>query len=140
MLLIMFIINFMLSYFIMSNIMIYKMSHLYNTSNKIYMGIFMAALMGIFELWLMEDRNDHFFTYNILFLLLTIFSAIAIRNQIFINDDQYLKSMIEHHSGALLMSHKFILKTKDKQLIKLANNIIKSQSSEINHMKQLIKN
>jgi len=138
----MFIVNFILSYIIMSNIMINSTANINNNLNKIYMAIFMASLMGISELGLMSDHmmlnsNDKNF-YMIMMIGLAVVSAYFIRKQILINDKQFLLSMIEHHSSALLMAGEISEKTNDPDIKKLADNIVKSQTDEINLMKNLV--
>lgn len=100
--------------------------------NDIYMGISMTGwmflLMGIF-----------YSSINIIWIgiVTIIISAYLIREQVFINQEEYLLSMIPHHSMAILMSKKLdekdIITNKEIQL--LVNNIIRTQQEEINFMK-----
>ena len=60
------------------------------------------------------------------------------RNQIYIEDKDYLSEMIEHHSMALLTSEEILQKTQSERVKKLAENIISTQEKEIEYMKQLI--
>ena len=46
--------------------------------------------------------------------------------------------MVEHHSMALLTSKAIIEKTKDNDVLKLAQRIIQTQEKEINEMRGLI--
>ena len=62
------------------------------------------------------------------------------RNQIYIEDKDYLGEMIEHHSMALLTSDEILQKTKSERVKKLAENILSTQEKEIEYMKQLLKN
>jgi len=59
-----------------------------------------------------------------------------IRKQMFINEKEYTKNMITHHSMAILMSKQILKKSKDPFIVNLANNIIKAQYKEIDEMKQ----
>ena len=47
--------------------------------------------------------------------------------------------MISHHSTALTTSHEIVKRTQNKQVRKLANDIIDTQEREIKLMKSLIK-
>lgn len=58
-----------------------------------------------------------------------------IRNQTFISDCQFVKGMIPHHSMAVRMAREIKNKTKDHKIAILADDIIKSQNSEISLMK-----
>ena len=138
---IMFGINYLISYFVMSNIMVYSSDHIYHNLNKVYMGVFMASLMGLAELWVMGRSmmdNTSFLTYNIIFAVLALLTGCAIRKQTLISDNQFLRSMIEHHSSALLMAEKILPKTQNKEIFQLANGLLNSQSHEINQMSHLL--
>lgn len=54
-----------------------------------------------------------------------------------VTDNEFLKSMIPHHAGAILMCEN--AKIKDQEIIKLCKNIITSQQSEIDWMKSKLK-
>ena len=55
-----------------------------------------------------------------------------------IDDKEYLKEMVEHHSMALLTSNAILQKTKDNDVLNLARRIVQSQGKEINEMQSLI--
>lgn len=57
----------------------------------------------------------------------------AIRQQVAINDKQFLKSMIPHHAGAILMCTQADI--TDPEIKKLCEEIVKSQQKEIAEMK-----
>jgi uncharacterized protein (DUF305 family) len=61
------------------------------------------------------------------------------RNQIYIEDKDYLEEMIEHHSMAILTSDEILQKTKSERVKKLAETIVTTQEKEIEYMKQLLK-
>ena len=75
---------------------------------------------------------------------------ICIRKQLFINETQYLKGMIPHHSMAVLMSKKLLEKETENiknrnlhsRLIpnvkRLAKSIIDTQNDEIDFMKSAL--
>lgn len=54
-------------------------------------------------------------------------------------DLTFLKQMISHHEGAISMSKNILKYTKNPELIKLATDMVQSQSKDIEEMKQLIK-
>ena len=55
-----------------------------------------------------------------------------------VNDKQWLRRMISHHSTALTTSHKIYNKTDNIQLKELANEIINTQEREIELMKSML--
>jgi len=58
---------------------------------------------------------------------------ILIRQQTAISDKQFLRSMIPHHAGAVLMCEQAPI--QDSQLKKLCQTIISGQQAEIAQMK-----
>jgi hypothetical protein len=75
--------------------------------------------------------------YLTLFFVLVTFIYLY-RNQIYIDDKDYLNEMIEHHSMALLTSEEILQKTNSERVKKLAENIISTQEKEIDYMRQLL--
>lgn len=69
-------------------------------------------------------------------MLLVLFTA-GIRYQTAVSETQFLKSMIPHHSGALLMCENSNI--QDAEIMELCKGITSSQQSEIDWMKQKIK-
>jgi uncharacterized protein (DUF305 family) len=59
-----------------------------------------------------------------------------IRKQTAIGDDQFLRSMIPHHAGAILMCAEAPI--SDPAVIELCRSIIASQQQEIAQMKALL--
>ena len=95
----------------------------------------MASLMGLTEMFIMGDQN---MLVLCILLIMLVGSVIMYRRQMYINEKEYLNEMIEHHSMAILTSKSIVEKTNDNQVKNLAQNIIKSQQSEINYMGQLL--
>jgi Ca2+/Na+ antiporter len=99
----------------------------------------MAFLMGLTEV-LMFDI--HMRTISIQYYLCLIFFLVVFvylyRNQVYIEDKDYLQEMIEHHSMALLTSEEILQKTHSERVKKLAENIISTQEKEIAYMRQLV--
>jgi len=123
------------------NALAFDINDIYLSITLFYGGCLMASNM----IWAHEII--HYLTYNhmniyifLIGIILSIFFVFILRQQLFINDNQYLKRMISHHSTALTTSHKIYHKTKDQKIKKLAKNIIDTQTNEIQLMKQLIKN
>lgn len=132
--------SFIIQFIVMSIIMTNSPIHITFSIGKTYISCIMALLMGLLEV-IMYDI--HMQTFSIVFYLslsffLTIFVYLY-RNQVYIDDKEYLQEMIEHHSMALLTSEEILQKTQSVRVKKLAENIISTQEKEINYMKQLIK-
>jgi len=133
--------SFIIQYYIMSVVMTNDVTNIRNSLGKLYLSAIMAFLMGIVEVMM------HDFYFGVLSLqyyipLLVILGTLyyLYKSQYKINDKEYLNEMIEHHSMALLTSGEILKKTKDDNMILLADSIIKGQQKEISIMKQMVQN
>lgn len=130
----MIIYSFIIGYIFSMALLAYRLEDITINLNKIYMACLMALLMGIYETFM--HQQIIFFLISVTFSIMLV---IMIRNQYGINEDHFLLSMIEHHSAALTMADKIKSKTSDVRIIKLADNILESQSREIEEMNYLLK-
>ncbi len=73
-----------------------------------------------------------YFAFAAIFFL----SLLGIRQQSLVGDDQFLRSMIPHHSGAILMCEEATL--ADQEIRKLCGEIIQAQKDEIAQMKRIM--
>ena len=126
--------------FILMYAMVDKLENVIPNVNQFYMAGLMASPMLIIELLLMHKMypnkklNAMLMALGVVLLFLFWF---GIRFQTAVDDKQFLKSMIPHHAGAILMVEKSDL--KDPEVKKLAEDIIKAQNEEIQFMKDKIK-
>jgi hypothetical protein len=99
----------------------------------------MALLMGFIEVFMFDFhmKTLHVTYYLSLFIGFSAFLYLY-KNQTYIDDNEYLKEMIEHHSMALLTSEEILQKTKSERVKKLADNIVATQTAEIEYMKQML--
>jgi Ca2+/Na+ antiporter len=136
---VMFVGSFLISYFLMSPIMVNKRIYITNNLGKAYMAAIMAVIMLFLEV-MMHDHQYNIFSLNLYVLLASLVALFVYlyRYQIAIDDKQYLKGMIEHHSMALLTSEEILKKTNNYNVAKLAKNIIQEQQDEIDLMKKLL--
>ncbi len=138
-LLIMVIISF-IAMFILMYSMVDRFANAIPNINQIYMAGLMTAAMIIIEMVLMGGM---YMNKKLNAIIISV-SAVAlitfflfIRNETGISDRQFLKSMIPHHGAAILMVKEADL--KDPEIKKLANDIISSQSEQIDFMKAKLK-
>ena len=132
------IISAVIMYFVMFT-MIYGLSEFYNNLNMAYMAIMMAAPMGMLMLVMMGSMyNDRRLNLVLLggFALLFALAFWGMRAQGLVGDRQFLRAMIPHHSGAVLMCERASL--KDPEIKQLCSQIIVSQKEEIAKMKAIL--
>src|SRR6056300_1620899 len=121
------------------NILAYRFSDLYISQTLLYGGLLMASNMiwahEIVHYLSMEHFNISVFSIGIMF---SICVSIILRQQLLVDDKQWLRRMISHHSTALTTSHKIYNKTNNPELKKLAKEIIDKQEKEIQLMKSML--
>lgn len=109
-----------------------------NNLNMFYMAVTMWAPMGVFMLATMPgmfpNRRMNMLLYAG-FILLTVLSFWATLAQTFIDDRQFIGSMIPHHSGAILMCREADI--EDAELVQLCGEIIEAQRREIEQMEAI---
>jgi hypothetical protein len=87
----------------------------------------------------MGHFNRNTFLFGILLSISIVF--ILLRQQLFVDEKNWLKRMIPHHSTALTTTTKLIEKEKFKsnsKLYRLAKDIIYNQKREIAFMKSML--
>ena len=122
------------------NLLAYRLDDLYISLTLFYGGIAMASNMiwahEIIHYFVQGKFNIYLFLFGIsLTIIITIY---LLRNQFLVNDKQYLRRMISHHSTALTTSHHIYSRTNNPRIKQLAGDIIKTQEREISLMKSLI--
>jgi uncharacterized protein (DUF305 family) len=120
-------------------VMIDGLDSFYNNLNMLYMTVMMVAPMVV----LMIVAMRHMFPSRAANGLIIGAAAIAfvgafalIRTQTTIGDRAFLRSMIPHHSGAVLMCREADL--QDPEIKQLCSQIIESQKREIDQMKGML--
>lgn len=131
----MFISMFIIQYVFMSYIMTNSVENITNSIGKIYMCTIMGLFMVVAGVLMQHKFNIKQF---IVFGGLLVGCIYLYKIQYGIDAKEYLKEMVEHHSMALLTSKAIIEKTKDNDVLKLAQRIIQTQEKEINEMRGLI--
>jgi uncharacterized protein (DUF305 family) len=107
--------------------------------NQFYMAGLMAAPMVAIELLVMGGMYPNK-KLNALLLGISVIAAgaffAAIRQQTAISDRQFLKSMIPHHGGAILMCEEAPI--QDPKIRQLCREIILGQKAEIEEMEWML--
>jgi len=131
--------SFVIQYFVMSPIMVINRADITNNLGKVYLSMTMALSMIFLEV-MMHDHQYNVLSLNTYVILAALFVLFVYlyRNQVAVNDKQYLEGMIEHHSMALLTSQEILKKTDDYNVSKLAKNIIQTQEDEIKIIRELL--
>jgi uncharacterized protein (DUF305 family) len=117
----------------------YAFEHVFWSETRAWMALVMGATMAVIMLGFMLGM------YRKRALNLAIFGGAAVvfalalwlvRSQATVNDAEYMRAMIPHHSIAILTSER--AQISDPRVRKLADEIIEAQEREIAEMKYLI--
>jgi hypothetical protein len=124
------------------NILAYRFSDLYLSLTLFYGGLLMASNMiwahEIVHYFSMGHFNPSVFTFGV--ILSISISLFLLRKQFLVDDKQWLKRMISHHSTALTTSNIIHNKTNNPDIKKLSKEIIDVQEREIQLMKSMLSN
>jgi len=111
----------------------------YQNLNTFYMAVMMAApMVAIMPFMMKEMYPDKKKNIIVIFgsVLVLMISFAGIRFQTAIGDHQFVKSMIPHHSGAILMCDQ--AKLADLELKSLCTEISAAQRAEIQQMETIL--
>jgi len=122
------------------NILAYRFSDLYISLTLFYGGLLMASNMiwGHEIVHYLHSGHFNIYVFFIGIALSVIVSTMLLRRQLYVNDNEWLKRMISHHSTALTTSHNIYNTSTNKDIQILAKTIIDTQEEEILQMQSLL--
>lgn len=107
--------------------------------NRFYMAAIMVAPMVILMLFFMahmfENKRLNLLLYSLSTLIFVLGFAF-IRTQTFVGNTQFLRSMIPHHSSAIVMCERSDI--TDPEILELCGEIVEAQQREINQMNKIL--
>ncbi|MGB2568675.1 DUF305 domain-containing protein [Micromonospora citrea] len=125
--------------FVLTLSQIRRFGDFYLNLSNFYMSLIMVAAMGIIMMVVMHGM----FTNKRLNLVLYIgFAALflggfaAVRTEPLVSNKAFLKSMIPHHSRAVLVCQEPDI--TDPEIVELCGQFVKSQEEEITQMKRIL--
>lgn len=123
----------------LSYVMIDNVGDVHLNVNRAYMAILMVVPMVVLMLLVMRSMFQNRKLNSILYAGSAVLFAVVFvlaRSQGFVDDKQFLRSMIPHHSSAILMCGKSSI--RDPEVIALCGRIIESQRREIDQMENIL--
>lgn len=135
------LVSLIIMYFVMFT-MVWTFDDFFNNNNMLYMAVMMAMPMGILMLLMMgmmyQDKRLNMILYA-LFALLFVLAFWAMRQQALVGDRQFVRAMIPHHSGAILMCNRAPIRDAEiRDICFKPNGIVESQEREIKQMKAIL--
>jgi uncharacterized protein (DUF305 family) len=117
----------------------FQLSHVRFSETRAYMALMMGAAMAVimlsYMLGMYRDRTLNLAIYLASAAVLAVFLWL-LRSQSAVDDVDYMKAMIPHHSIAILTSER--ARITDPRVRELADEIIATQRREIAEMERLI--
>jgi hypothetical protein len=128
-----------LAMYLLMYAMVDRPANIFPNRNQAYMAALMAAPMVLIELAIMGKMYPGG-TSNRVAIAASVaafaLSFVFIRQQTAIDDQEFLRSMIPHHAGAILMCQEASI--SDPEVGRLCQTIIASQQAEIDQMKAIL--
>jgi hypothetical protein len=127
--------------FVLTMSMIRQFDHFYLNLSNAYMALIMVAPMGLIMLVVMWGMfKNRLLNIGLAVGFLTLFVAAFVlgRQEAFVGNEQFLKSMIPHHSRAILVCQESDI--TDPEIAELCRQIVQSQQEEINQMQKILNN
>lgn len=117
----------------------YEWNHIYFSETRAYMALYMGAGMAVIMLAFMANMYKKTKLNLMIYGLSVIMFAVGIwgvRSQATVNQVDWMKAMIPHHSIAILTSARADI--EDPRVRQLADDIIEAQKREIKEMQALV--
>lgn len=117
----------------------YEWNHIYFSETRAYMALYMGAGMAVIMLAFMANMYKKTKLNLMIYGLSVIMFAVGIwgvRSQATVNQVDWMKAMIPHHSIAILTSTRADI--EDPRVRQLADDIIEAQKREIEEMQALV--
>ena len=111
----------------------------HNTRGKLYLSTFVASIMGLLEVMIYDLYRDTFSLFYYLGLGILIYAMLFMyNNQSGVDDDDYLKQMMENQSRDILLAERIIKNTDNQPVVTLATNIINRRKRDMDAMTKML--
>ncbi|MEV8132740.1 MULTISPECIES: DUF305 domain-containing protein [Pseudarthrobacter] len=124
---------------VLSMSMVRSIDHFYFNLSNFWMALLMVSAMAIvmiIGMWSMFKNKKANIALLVGFAVLFAGVFALGRTETFVGNEQFLKSMIPHHSRAILVCQESDI--TDPEIIELCDSIVKSQQEEITQMQSIL--
>lgn len=124
---------------VLSMSMIRTIDHFYFNLSNFWMALLMVSAMAIVMvvgMWSMFANRKANIAMLVGFAVLFAGVFALGRTETFVGDEQFLKSMIPHHSRAILVCQESTI--TDPEIVELCDQIVQSQQEEISQMQSIL--
>lgn len=124
---------------VLSMSMVRSIDHFYFNLSNFWMALLMVAAMAIVMLigmWAMFKSTKTNIALLVGFAVLAVGVFALGRTETFVGNEQFLESMIPHHSRAILVCEESNI--TNPEIIELCETIVKTQQEEISQMESIL--
>lgn len=125
--------------FFLTYVMIDSMEHFLLNINKVYMTLMMVAPMVVLMLIVMGSMyKNKQLNLALIVIFVALFAGVfwLARTQTPVGNEQFLRSMIPHHSSAILMCEESAI--NDPEILSMCEEIVATQEEEIAQMEDIL--
>jgi hypothetical protein len=125
--------------FLLTYLNVFDVSHIHFSEERLYMALTMGGAMGVVMMaWMWGMYANRRWNIGVVAasVALTIVATFLSQSQILVEDGNYMRGMIPHHSIAILTSERSGI--RDVRVRELADEIIEAQRREIAEMEWLL--
>ncbi len=118
---------------------VFSISHIHFSEERVYMALTMGAGMGVVMMaWMWSMYANHRWNIGIIVgsVVLGVVATFLSQSQLLVEDVNYMRGMIPHHSIAILTSERAGI--TDVRVRELGDKIIEAQRREIAEMEWLL--
>ncbi len=115
-------------------------SHLLPNFSNFYISLTMIGAMGLIMLvvmWPMFESRKVNAGLAVTFVAVLACGVVLARTETFVGDEAFLRSMIPHHSRAVLVCQE--AQITDPEIVELCDQIVSSQLEEIEQMQDILR-
>ena len=119
--------------------MVRSIDHFYFNLSNFWMALLMVSAMAIVMvagMWAMFENTKANIAMLIGFAVLFAGVFVLGRTETFVGNEQFLKSMIPHHSRAILVCQESNI--TDPEIVELCETIVKTQQEEMSQMQTIL--
>jgi hypothetical protein len=125
--------------FLLTYLNVFDVSHIHFSEERLYMALTMGGAMGVVMMaWMWGMYANRRWNIGVVAasVLLAVVATFLSQSQILVEDGNYMRGMIPHHSIAILTSERSGI--VDVRVRELADEIIEAQRREIAEMEWLL--
>ena len=123
-----FAVAFVIQYWVISYITTTSPKLIYNSYGKLYLSILVASIMSILEVMI----------YYIGLGILIYAMAFSYNTQMGVDDDDYLKQMLENQSCDIMLANRIIKHTDSQPVVAVATNILNRRKRDMDAMTKML--